>query len=325
MDKDLPYNELDQIRSETGWFKPSWYRRTLVGDRVDDAWRFEIDDSKLQVKQTELGETKFDYFSNRVNQKGGSAGTTLENVVEHDELFEMYPELKKHKVSFEEDSRMHDALGAYNPDTKTFKLNTKNIENDQIGVLLHEIQHAIQDFEGFSRGSNLDVASYDISYLKQHKGTLEYVRDRKEKGEKIPPELYKDHPELKDMSVGAIQDRIDTIDVDLMAYERGYSTPTVARYKADPGEQEARSVELRYRLFAPSKEGKFWEKWLAEHPGKVSPEADPYGMAVFVNDPKTGDILDVFIESVDIPERMSKAGETVQKSKRLWEREKSKP
>lgn len=63
--------DTETIRKETGWFKG-----------YDGKWRFEIDDSQMVIK---------DNVSNY---------TDLENLIEHDVLFEAYPELKKVGVIF---------------------------------------------------------------------------------------------------------------------------------------------------------------------------------------------------------------------------------
>lgn len=107
-------------------------------------------------------------------QKKGEAtiGTTLYGALDHPELFENYPQLKKIKVRFED---LGGAYGAYNPSRGQISLSgdllhlagtipdapslsaeargTTNIEFLR-NVLLHETQHAVQNIEGFLSGAN---------------------------------------------------------------------------------------------------------------------------------------------------------------------------
>lgn len=80
----------------------------------------------------------------------------LEDVLSHDELFDAYPEIGKSKVIAAD----FGATAGYSPDTGTIYLNPTKLasEEDATSSLLHEIQHGIQQREGFSMGSNMEKA-----------------------------------------------------------------------------------------------------------------------------------------------------------------------
>ncbi|WP_103642149.1 LPD23 domain-containing protein [Campylobacter concisus] len=110
-----------KIWQSTGWYKDK-----------DGAWKFEIDDSPAKIK----------------NQNADKLGDLLE----HKELFKAYPELKDIKIKKIIDEKGEN-LGYYDPNKKEIAIN--NIGDKS--TLMHEVQHAIQDIEGFARGGEYDI------------------------------------------------------------------------------------------------------------------------------------------------------------------------
>lgn len=130
----------EEIRQQTGWFRG-----------YDGKWRYEIDDSKITITKSDK-----DYL-----QKTSS--TLLGYLIKHDELFEAYPQLKDVMVYVEDGEGDGDAY--YNPKYKTITLKSNALsslsDNGLKGILIHEIQHAIQDIEGFTSGTDTsDFAKY---------------------------------------------------------------------------------------------------------------------------------------------------------------------
>ena len=90
---------------------------------------------------------------------------TLSEVLDHPELFEAYPQLKDHKLKFYYDTDTT-VRGAFRPQIKTLEVNLASfmpidgakkageLKKDIKDVLVHEVQHAIQEIEGFSKGAN---------------------------------------------------------------------------------------------------------------------------------------------------------------------------
>lgn len=112
-----------EIWQKTGWFKDK-----------DGAWKFEIGDSKA-----------------RLNPNFKSGGR-LSELLEHEELFKAYPELKDIKIKKISDEG-GEKLGYYDPNKKEIAIN--NIGDKS--TLMHEVQHAIQDIEGFASGGEYDI------------------------------------------------------------------------------------------------------------------------------------------------------------------------
>lgn len=97
----------------------------------------------------------------------------LIEVLEHPKLYEEYPDLRNLKVSFN-DRLPFEGSGSYQNEAISMSLASENPKS----TLLHEIQHAIQEKEGFARGGSSSVTSWASStqrpeLLKVAKQTME--------------------------------------------------------------------------------------------------------------------------------------------------------
>ena len=124
----------EDVRKSTGWTQNPY----------DKKWRFEIDDSGIKPKkgfQDDLWLGVKDYEA----KHGGAV--ELQDVIEHKELFDAYPRLKNVAVAHQK------TPGAQ-------YLGSEGMETIFIGpytdkqTLIHEIQHAVQEIEGFARGGS---------------------------------------------------------------------------------------------------------------------------------------------------------------------------
>ncbi len=151
----------EDIRRETGWFRG-----------MDGKWRFEIDDSAMRydrqgvtqnpdVQRKRQLEEKLLYgqlTQEETNElraltemtQGIPGPRTLSDYIQHDALFEAYPELRDAAVVFEETEP--GVNGYYNAGQNTIVLDSK-LRGAPESTLVHEIQHAVQRAEGFARGS----------------------------------------------------------------------------------------------------------------------------------------------------------------------------
>lgn len=130
----------EDIYRQTGWFKGT-----------DGKWRWEIDDSQLRVSLNE------NLTPEQRMQMLTSPGTTLPtgSIVEHDELFAAYPGLRNIPVELQGGR----SGGSY--DMEKIRAGWGFGDEGQItlndpdrSILLHELQHAIQQREGFAGGGN---------------------------------------------------------------------------------------------------------------------------------------------------------------------------
>lgn len=156
----------EEIRQQTGWFKG-----------YDGQWRFEIDDSKMEIdtrgkfssnpdirRYTELvDKVYFDMTASdpelqelqvlEKNLDGVSVEPkTLGELINHNELFEAYPQLKDLPIYFENDTGA--ARGMYGFDEIVINSRLKLHKEQLKRTLIHEIQHAIQYIEGFANGAS---------------------------------------------------------------------------------------------------------------------------------------------------------------------------
>lgn len=162
----------EAIRLATGWERGA-----------DGQWRYEIPDIQIKdnafrvieeantaqyAEQNALFERNDLSDDELIDQDRAIADkyenqtltTKLEDVVDAPELFRAYPQLKNLTVEFGDLPRS--VGGYYAPVKKIIRLDRHaNISVKSTREnLAHEIQHAIQDIEGFARGSNLEENSF---------------------------------------------------------------------------------------------------------------------------------------------------------------------
>lgn len=168
----------ETIRQETGWYRG-----------MDGQWRFEIDDSgaafsrsgEAQYSADNADYARYTQLMNRMltgelteaehaellglDKKNGrtkkelarridEGNATLRDIMQHNALFEAYPEIAETKVKFADMPR--GTAGSYNRETNTITLDTKlkYDANEALDALMHEVQHRVQAAEGFASGTN---------------------------------------------------------------------------------------------------------------------------------------------------------------------------
>lgn len=77
----------------------------------------------------------------------------LGDVLDHPKLFAAYPDLANMQVSFVNSSEYR---GVYSPRDDQIGIAVSGDQEQMLSTLLHEIQHAIQQREGFAKGGNTD-------------------------------------------------------------------------------------------------------------------------------------------------------------------------
>lgn len=120
--------DMESIRKATGWH-----------EGMDGKWRFEINDSRMQLRTDAADIPNY---------------TTLGELVDAPELFEAYPDMADLSVTF------HTLEGGQNGgysrkfDSIELSRDLKNRPETLLNSLIHEVQHAIQSREGFASGAN---------------------------------------------------------------------------------------------------------------------------------------------------------------------------
>ena len=126
------------IKMATGWERGA-----------DGKWRYEIPDAKIKDTMDVGGGQIVKRYEDDMLWNGGK----LYDVIDAPELFKAYPQLKN--VRIETDAIMNDmpSNGEYNSKTNTITIHADELKYMN-GILNHEIQHAIQDIEGFAKGGS---------------------------------------------------------------------------------------------------------------------------------------------------------------------------
>ena len=141
VDMEKHNRSAEEIWNKTGWVKGR-----------DGRWRFEIPDNLNKITFTELEKDET---------------CSLGEVYDNPKLYEAYPVLKDMRVRLSSDLP-DDTSGRFNLDGIT--LNQKKLKDSPEQVketLVHEIQHAIQQEEGFASGGNASTRRQLLKKAKQ--------------------------------------------------------------------------------------------------------------------------------------------------------------
>ncbi len=169
----------EQIRQKTGWFQ----------DKNGD-WKYEFSDKDMELKNTKLQPNKT---------------YKLENILKHDTLFALYPEIKNYKVEVVDNIK---ANGVFDRRNNIITINSKLIKNTKSfeGTLIHEIQHGIQNIENFEKGASTKGGKLKYyNSLGEIEATETKERFLAEKYQnkdmtKIAPESSKENPRHKNLN-----------------------------------------------------------------------------------------------------------------------------
>ncbi len=146
-----------QIKAATGW----------EYDSVDKKWKYETDDSKMEVRGS-IKEIS-DYLKSE-----GKAKTKLKvsEFVSNFETLKAYPEFKDVTINFYRDNDLSN-IASYDANKKQLNINVNTELNDRgtKKTIAHELQHAIQLREGFARGGNFSTTyAKVVKRMAQEKG-----------------------------------------------------------------------------------------------------------------------------------------------------------
>ncbi|EOG2479168.1 hypothetical protein ACK8U2_001627, partial [Campylobacter upsaliensis] len=154
------------------------------------------------------------------------AEKNLVDFLKDDELFKAYPHLQDIKIktfTYQESADSPSVVGRYEQDEKTIKLNAENIDTDMKkakSFLYHEIQHAIQDIEGFAYGERLEQISKDNYRLRHGEVEARNVQKRMSgRGKPYTKESAKRGLEIVEASIEDIKKHIHDIQNSIGEYK----------------------------------------------------------------------------------------------------------
>lgn len=175
----------ETIRQQTGWFKG-----------MDAKWRFEVDDSSSRISEND------------------SNYMTLGELLQDTEIFEAYPDLRDISVVFQ--SLPPGVYAQYNRqfDHIDVSYELKDVPEAIRDAVLHEIQHAIQNREGFTGGAT--VGSWDrkikAGFDSRRGADIRKARETEmeiRRVQQVEPEFYRDMMELDAMTPDIPRGEVD--------------------------------------------------------------------------------------------------------------------
>ena len=263
-------------RMEADGASPEEIKRKLNMHReADGKWRFETDDSKASFYPN--GDARFasdaEYQRYREltdkaekNMLGLSAeeltaaekaeraalakkyanlpkGSTLGDYMTHPELYNKYPDMEEIKVN--RSAKLSKNVAArYLEGGNAIDIDRYLDKKKFDSTLIHEVQHAVQDIEGFQNGTNTFEA------LKKARATMEaYLERTQDEGFRWAKNLDKQH--------GGEKFKKEYIDISLKNEYNVDNIEDVGKktYANMLGEKEARAAERRLLLDAESRRG----------------------------------------------------------------------
>lgn len=130
------------IKLATGWERGK-----------DGKWRYELDDSVITVRTNEA-----------IHALAQIVPVALRKIIHAPELFAAYPELQQMRFTYraDDDSRV---AGTYFGPKRGIHLRDDLLKKPEKAkrVLMHEIQHALQDIEGFANGGSTEEAPVNVN------------------------------------------------------------------------------------------------------------------------------------------------------------------
>src|SRR5258706_1993135 len=225
--------EWARTHPDTIWEKAGFMR----GE--EGAWKYEIDDSKSSFNRgwVNSGNTRHSAYEDT---------SALTAILDHPELYKAYPQLKDIRVVH--DSKYPSTGAEWASQSKTIRMGTEAAQEH--GTLMHEVQHAIQDIEGFAKGGSPGKAGedYNLKYTHAVEALIPESEDIIKKiGEKgLTQEEY------------ARSKYLTTVFKKYQEYKAAGNQEAAKYYLRLAGETEARNVETRLlltererRMFAP--------------------------------------------------------------------------
>jgi hypothetical protein len=134
---DIGALNLAKIRTAAGQTADSTWANTGWGKFPDGEWKFETSDRDAKLN------------SNLNTDKISKLG----DVLDHSELYKQYPDLLKTAVEFDHHLAA-DEYGYFDKDKNKIVINPTLDPSEMKATLLHEIQHWVQDREGFAYGGS---------------------------------------------------------------------------------------------------------------------------------------------------------------------------
>ena len=235
----IPEDVNRSIWEKTGWFV----------DPNDGQWRLHFSDYKSEMKpfnkvfKTET--VDFNTLKNYPLSREEGKKTVLSNVLSHDDLFNRYPAFKDVDVTFYSapNNKRHQGYARYTgSETGEIGINLAAFDSfDSVrGTLLHEVQHLIQNKEGFVPGASSSNIPFNL--------IEDYSKSIKNKIDPLQEEVtaLKDKLSITDDKTERMEifSKIDTLMNKIYDYKMQDYNTEYQFYRGAGGEIESRLVDV---------------------------------------------------------------------------------
>jgi hypothetical protein len=138
------------------------FKTTNTAKGLEGEFRQELSDLNSHIKG---GPTFYDAVMNRMKALEKPSGEPMyaKDVFYHPEVYKAYPELANIEIQFI--PKGNKATASYNPVNNVIKLNENLTPEQARSSMLHEIQHAVQEIEGFNKGADANkIIGYHVKH-----------------------------------------------------------------------------------------------------------------------------------------------------------------
>jgi hypothetical protein len=210
------------------------FKATGTVKGLDNQFRQEISDEKALIK----GSGKFGDVYEQRKAAYGVTTPTVDEVLRHPELFEAYPQLKGNQVMLLPANSRNNA--SYSPMEGIIRVNPNLTSDQATSSMLHELQHGVQEIEGFNKGTD---AGFILKNLQNQQDEIEgrLIEANRAASKAVGTDAYDALMKARD-KIG--QEYRNLVGTDI----RGILGKAMDEYKAYGGEAEARLTQARQKL-----------------------------------------------------------------------------
>lgn len=210
------------------------WKTTGTTKGLENAFRQEISDEPALLK----GMGNFGEIFEKRKIAHGVTTPTIEEVMRHPKLFDAYPELKGIQVQLLPETSRNNA--SFSPVEKIIRVNPNLPADKATSSILHELQHGIQEIEGWNKGADANTI------LRNYQQQLDNIDTRLTEAN-LQAKKAVGTPEYDKLM--AIRDKISREYRELTGTDiRGIYGKAMDEYKAHGGEAEARLTQTRQKL-----------------------------------------------------------------------------
>jgi hypothetical protein len=210
------------------------FKATGTTKGLDNVFRQEITDENALIKGT-------GNFGDIYEQRKAAYGVTtptVEEVFRHPELFAAYPQLKGNQVMLLPATSKNNA--SYSPTEGIIRVNPNLTADQATSSILHELQHGVQEIEGFNKGTDAAVILKNLQKQQDDIDTR-LTEANRALSKAVGTDQYETLMKARDKISKEYRNLVGT-DI------RGIFGKAMDEYKSYGGEAEARLAQARQKL-----------------------------------------------------------------------------